>query len=258
MNSLNNEPFMKDLDTLLFLEDKQVNEEEKQIRPFDENIFYIESEKINPDSFFENLREIFIKKIELLIKSFLREADCLSNQKSDDDEQIRKLKLSINQKNKSDKCILLGDYRQSSILYGGLIDIAKQINDNILNAKSYEGVGISLFLMDYTNSRRSADLKLKFNSDIESNLNNSAEKYRKLKINECYIDILFKLVNYYILFEQKIKNFTDTIKRIVDELEQSNAFFRLNCLLKIYYLFNSLNLKRKGSFYLYLVNGKFI
>ncbi len=253
MNSLNSEPFMKDLDTLLFLEDKEPKDEERQIRAFDENIFYLKSEKADPDSFLPNLKEIFLKKIELLIKAFLREADCLSNQKSDDDEQIRKLKLSISQKNKADKCILLGDYRQSSMLYGGLVDIAKQINDNILVAKSYEGVGISLFLMDYIYSKKSSDFKFKFNSEIEANLNNSGEKYKKFKINECYIDILFKLVNYYVLFEGKIKNFNETVKRIMDELDQSNSFFKLNCLLKIHYLFNTLELKRKGSFYLYLV-----
>jgi len=220
MNSLNSEPFMKDLDTLLFLEDKEPKDEERQNRALDDNIYYVKSEKADPDSFLQDLKDIFLKKIELLIKAFLREVDCLSNQKSDDDEQIRRLKLSINQKNKADKCILLGDYRQSSMLYGGLVEIAKQINDNIL-----------------------------------IDLNNSCEKYKKFKINECYIDILFKLVNYYVLFEGKIKNFNETVKRIMDELEQSNSFFKLNCLLKIYYLFNSLDLKRKGSFYLYLVTN---
>jgi hypothetical protein len=252
MSSMDEDPFRKDLDSLVFLEDRQMSEKDKESRIVDDNIFYVDSEKANPDFFMQNLRELFLKKIEILIKSFIREADSLNNQKSDDDEQNKRLKSSINLKNKADKCILLGDYRQSSMLYGTLIDLGKQLSDNILIAKSFEGVGICLFLMDFTHSRRNPEYKFKFNTDVETNLNNSAEKYKKLKINECYLDILFKLVYYYLMFEGKTKNFFDTIKRIVEELEMSNTFFKFNCLLKIYYLFDSLNLKRKGAFYLYL------
>ena len=251
MNIQNNEPFRKDLDTLLFLQDKQLSENNKTI---DDNIFYIESEKANPDFFFQTLKDLFFKKIEILIKAFVREAEYQIISKAEEDDQTKRSKQSMNLKNKADKCILLGDYRQSSMLYNNLIEIGKQLSDNILVAKSFEGVAISIFLMDYTYSRRNPEFKLKFNNEIESNLSNSAEKYKKLKINECYIDIMFKIVYYFLLFDVKLKNFFDQIKRIVDDLEQSNSFFKFHCLIKIYYLFNSLNLRRKGSFYLYLVN----
>lgn len=196
---------------------------------------------------------MFLKKIEILIKSFVKEAENQIISRPDEDEQSKRLKLSINLKNKADKCILLGDYRQSSLLYNSLIEIGKQNSDNILIAKCFEGVAISLFLMDYSYSRRNPEFKIKFNNEIESNLNNSAEKFKKVKIIECHIDILFKMVYYYLLFDVKLKNFFDYIKRIVDESEQSNSFFKFNCLLKIYYIFNSINFRRKASFYLYLV-----
>jgi len=155
-------------------------------------------------------------------------------------------------KTKAERYLILGDYNTAIQTFKSLIDYAKENNDNILSAKSREGLAISYFLNDLAQAHRNIK-EIKFNSDIESNYEMIIAIFKKMKVNELQLDYLFKLCVYYSLFPNKMKNLSETVKKITDELESNTPAIKFNSLLKLQAMYSDLGYKRKSAFYLFQV-----
>lgn len=165
----------------------------------------------------------------------------------------------INLKKRSINYILLGEYKSAYQSFNTYIEVAKLALDNIQVQKGREGLAISLFLEDYSTMivmGTSYSLKdFKFNMEIESTLESSAANYKKLKSNQNTVEVLIRLASYYVLFDGKLKQFLDTLKKIYDEVESLPTNNKLTYLFKIRTLYESIKMKRKSIFFLYMAMG---
>lgn len=226
---------------LLFISDN-----EKSVRIIEEGIEYIGG---NKEYFLESMHIIINSQIKELIKVYISED---LNLHTEIDHKLNKNYLNL--QIKGEKNLLVGDFKlaiQSLIL---MSETAKFLNDNFTYARGKECIGIAQFIEEY---KKINDIKdLKFNIEVEANLEIAAQSYKKAKFYELYIETIFKLAFYYKLFDTKIKNFLDIMKRIYEELEclaqHISPLFKFTSLLKFSDLFIKMNMKRKASFYLYL------
>ena len=189
------------------------------------------------------------------MNKFSHDTEKVRNSKVSEDVLISSNKAKYHNmiKSKAEKYLILGDFKSSISTYTSLIENAKQNNDNILIAKSREGLAISLFLSDLYNAKRNLK-EIKYNDAIESNYNEIGSIYKKLKVNEFYIDNMFKLCIYYSLFMQlKTKNFFDLSKRITDEIESMTNITKFNSLLKLHSIYDGLGFLRKSAYFLFQV-----
>jgi hypothetical protein len=176
-----------------------------------------------------------------------------------DESNDKRSKNLINLKKRSINYILLGEYKSAYQSFNTYIEIAKLALDNIQVQKGREGLAISLFLEDYSTiiiMGTSYSLKdFKFNMEIESTFESSAATYKKLKSNQNTVEVLLRLASYYVLFDGKLKQFLDTLKKIYDEVESLSTNNKLTYLFRIKTLYESIKMKRKSIFFLYMAMG---
>jgi hypothetical protein len=205
-----------------------------------------------------------IIKLEEIILSLIREFIVILKLETEalekDEPNDKRTKNLINLKKKSVNYLLLGEYKSAFLSFNTFIDIAKLGLDNIQIQKGREGLAISLFLDDYftmvnTGTKNSSLKDFKFNIEIESTFETAATAYKKLKSNQNAAEVLFRLASYYLLFEGKLRQFLDTMKKIYDEVEPLPTNYKLTCLFKIKTLYESINMKRKTIFFLYMAMG---
>ena len=167
-------------------------------------------------------------------------------------ELLKKNKNIVSLKSIADNCILIGDYKHSYHAYYSLYEVSNKNSDNFNLAKAKEGIGVSLFMIEY--SKLNGNIKeLLYNAEIENGFENSYIMFRKLKMYEFAIESLFKYVYYLVIFPFKNTEFLNQIKRIYDDLYLLNKSLKLFYLLKISDILKKFGFKRKSTFYLYMV-----
>jgi hypothetical protein len=242
---------------LIFLVDNT-----NEMKLIEEKIEIILSERISESEeyFLGQLNRIITQLIRDFIKIYRKQIELLQNISSGG----KNIQVS---KSKSEMHLLVGEYKLAHQSFASLSDLAKQMNDMVIYSKSRENMAIALFLEDlmktHDHNNNNFNVKeLKFNLDIESNFDAATQTLKKLKLslneNIALIEIYFKQATYYIYFETKIKQFLDTMKRIYDETESIlniSPNDKLFYLLKMRNLYNSMNMKRKSIFFLFMALG---
>ena len=211
------------------------------------NIFILTNEEI-----YNNLKinDILSERLNSLLNKFTIDIEKIANSRITEDTLTNKNKFHSMIKNKAEKYLTLGDYNAAIQTFQTLIDYAKGNNDNILTAKAKEGLAISLFLNDLFQAHRNIK-EIKFNADIESNYENIIVIFKKMKINEFYIEYMFKLCIYYSLFPAKMKNFLEISKKITEELNGNTSIIKFNSLLKLQSIYSNLGFYRKAALFLF-------
>jgi hypothetical protein len=248
-------------------EDCEINKEKTKtkIDKIDENNII----KLFLDTTCEFTEPEFLKKFEYIIKNIIFslyknfEKD-LTSQKTFTEEDLEILKKSKNflsLKSTAEKTIIFSSFKISYNNFNALFEAAKYNNDYLLCSRAKEGIASSLALYDllktYKKDKKNFKLKeIKFSSDIETNLEEAVSYIKRVKINELYIEMLFKFIYYYMLFDTKLKNLIEYEKKINEELNKNmlnNPEFMIYCYLKLKQIFDFIKFKRKAIYYVYQV-----
>lgn len=176
-------------------------------------------------------------------------------------EILKKSKNFLSLKSTAEKTIIFSSFKISYNNFNALFEAAKYQGDYLLCSRAKEGIASALALYDllktYKKDKKHFTIKdVKFSMDIEQNLEEAVSYVKKVKIHELHIEMLFKFMYYYMLFDSKLKNLLEYEKKINDELNKymkNNPEFLIYCYLKFKQIFDFMKFKRRAVYYVYQV-----
>lgn len=212
--------------------------------------------------FFKKFENIIKNIIFTLYKNFEKDLTSQKTFTEEDIETLKKSKNFITLKSTAEKTIIFSSFKIAYNNFNALLEAAKYQNDYLLCSRAREGIASALALYDllktYKKDKKMFTLKdIKFSEDIEQNLEEAVTYIKKVKINELLVEMLFKFMYYYMLFDSKLKNLLDYEKKINDELKKNmkdNPDFIIYCYLKFKQIFDFIKFKRRAIYYVYQVN----
>lgn len=247
------------LNRLIFLSDENLTSKEK----ISENI-----EKLAYVTNNINSKKDFLSQFETTLTEMITNFIACMNKELEQGniEAEKKSKNFQSIKRKSEIYLRLGEYKLSYQLFSVLTDISKQVNDNLLYGFSKEGIAISLILDELSQFDTDSKINLiseqvfrfpdmKSSGEIEGSFDSALQIYKKSKLSENLVNTYFLVASYYILIKNKNNQFMCSLKRIYDEIENLQPDYKIFYLLKLKSAYESIKMKRKAIFFLYMAMG---